>query len=262
MPNVAFVGQFYGCMREVDRACNGFFSAAKEEAAEPEPAAIGGDDDDELPALDDNDDGGFPDFGAGASNWAEDMDAHEEEDKKALEQCDNFLDIGCAPAGFSQFLLDHSRRWRGIGLTLESGGHEMDERFMASARREPDPRELGGGGVVDRFKLIYGDVTESPDTLHYSPTGEKLPVGSAPQFELVIAGARSSKSGNCKGTTTGAQVKTLLTSQLLASLLNLKPGGSLVVVLNITPQLTHLATLCFLCVVDTSMFLLPYSLTV
>ncbi len=48
------------------------------------------------------------------------------------------------------------------------------------------------------------------------------------------------------GTYSRAAVKILLSAQLLVCLDNLKPGGSLVVVVNITPHLTHLGTLCFL----------------
>ena len=89
MPTEAFVGQFYGCMREVDRASGGFFSAAKEESeAEPEP--------DSEPAADE-DDGGFPTFENAGNNWAEDMEAEDEEAAAELEKCDTFLDIGCAP---------------------------------------------------------------------------------------------------------------------------------------------------------------------
>ena len=48
--------------------------------------------------------------------------------------------------------------------------------------------------------------------------------------------------GHGTGTTTGAAVKTLLTSQLLAALLNLKPGGSCALSLaSITWALTSLS---------------------
>ena len=47
-----------------------------------------------------------------------------------------------------------TQRWRGIGLTLEEGGHLMDDRFMADAQRA-----VANGGIAERFRLIYGDVT-------------------------------------------------------------------------------------------------------
>eukprot|EP01051_Picozoa_sp_SAG22_P002579 SAG22_NODE_116_length_19306_cov_247.696517_25_plen_145_part_00 len=116
MPRIAFVGQFYGCMREVDRACGGYFTAMprmikneKFEAAADEAAA---DEEEAEPA-----------------GWA-DMSSDEEEE---VQKVDAFLDIGCAPGGFAQFLLDHSTRWKGVGLTLKEGGHLMCGHFMKGA---------------------------------------------------------------------------------------------------------------------------------
>ena len=173
-PRISFIGQFYSCMREVDRACDGYFSAPPRALSPPAPA--------KSAALAQN-------------RFA--LDPAGSVPARAGHTVEHFLDIGCAPGGFAQFLLDHSPRWQGIGLTLEEGGHLMDERFMADARRS-----VTSGGIAERFRLIYGDVTESPAHMRFLPDGTRMPVGSdaPPQFDLVIAGARSSKSEGSKGT--------------------------------------------------------------
>jgi|EP01043_Picozoa_sp_COSAG02_P026532 hypothetical protein len=170
-PRMSFIGQFYSCMREVDRACNGYFSAAPRALPSATPATS------QTPNR----------FELGPAAGMPARPAHVVE---------RFLDIGCAPGGFAQFLLDHSTRWEGIGLTLEEGGHLMDERFMADARRS-----VASGGVAERFRLIYGDVTETPANMRFLPDGTRMPATSTapPQFDLVIAGARSSKSEGSKG---------------------------------------------------------------
>ena len=173
-PRISFIGQFYCCMREVDRACDGYFSAPPKELTPPAP------------------DSGFPPT---QNRFA--LDSGSRATTKPGHIVEHFLDIGCAPGGFAQFLLDHSPRWQGIGLTLEEGGHLMDERFMADAKRS-----AASGGVAERFRLIYGDVTETPADMRFLSDGTRMPIGSTvpPQFDLVIAGARSSKSEGSKGT--------------------------------------------------------------
>ncbi len=171
-PRISFIGQFYSCMREVDRACDGYFSAPPRALPSSTLAASQAQNRFQLsPAA------GMP--------------------ARPTHAVEYFLDIGCAPGGFAQFLLDHSPRWQGIGLTLEEGGHLMDERFMADARRS-----VVSGGIEERFRLIYGDVTETPANMRFLPDGTRMPATSTapPQFDLVIAGARSSKSEGSKGT--------------------------------------------------------------
>ena len=90
-----------------------------------------------------------------------------------------------------------------MGLTLAEGGHLMDKRFMSDVERD----------TAGRFKLIFGDVTDTPHDMLFAPDGTRMPAGSAPQFDLVIAGARSSKSENSKGTFSRAAVKILLSAQ-------------------------------------------------
>jgi 23S rRNA U2552 (ribose-2'-O)-methylase RlmE/FtsJ len=162
------------------------------------------------------------------------------------DRCRNFIDIGCAPGGFLQCLLDFDPTRRGIGLTLAtdtskghaSGAHEMDMTLMDILDQTP------------RFKLLFQDVTDRPLHLHYGVDGALLGEGAAPQFDLAIAGARFSGkgSGEADDAERGgdrAQEK-LITAQLLVALQNLQPGGDLVVVLNVTPLAMNMQPICFL----------------
>jgi 23S rRNA U2552 (ribose-2'-O)-methylase RlmE/FtsJ len=162
------------------------------------------------------------------------------------DTCRNFIDIGCAPGGFLQCLLDFDPQRQGIGLTLAtdtskghaSGAHEMDQTLMEVLNDTP------------RFKLLFQDVTDAPTSLHYSTTGQLLGNGAAPQFDLAIAGARFSGKGSGEKDDAErggdrAQEK-LITAQFLVALQNLKPGGDMVVVLNTTPLAMNMQPLCFL----------------
>ena len=229
-PKVSFIGQFYNCMREVDRATGGYFSGPPTALPKPEPEP---EPQPSMTACNGVQSVGCPHCGAllpvgeaashrcpAAPDAAAPQPQPEPErpNRFALggrsgptttaasgptHAVETFLDIGCAPGGFAQFLLDHSQRWRGMGLTLAEGGHLMDKRFMSDVERD----------TAGRFKLIFGDVTDTPHDMLFAPDGARLPAGSAPQFDLVIAGARSSKSENSKGTFSRAAVKILLSAQ-------------------------------------------------
>lgn len=136
-----------------------------------------------------------------------------------------FLDIGCAPGGFAIHLL--SKGLRGVGITLPSqpGAHDMD-------------RELRDDRSGGRWRLCFHDITKEPQSHVIRP-----PVGQL--FDVVIAGARYSKVGGGMAEE-DRHVAKLMTSQLLLALRHLKPGGSLVVVLNVTPTLTYAAPLALL----------------
>ena len=162
------------------------------------------------------------------------------------DRCRNFIDIGCAPGGFLQCLLDFDPTRSGIGLTLvtdtskghASGAHEMDQTLMEVL------------GETPRFRLLFQDVTDAATTLHYSTAGELLGEGAAPQFDLAIAGARFSGKGSGENDDAErggdrAQEK-LITAQFLVALQNLRPGGDMVVVLNTTPLAMNMQPLCFL----------------
>ena len=162
------------------------------------------------------------------------------------DRCRNFIDIGCAPGGFLQCLLDFDPKRNGIGLTLASdtskgqasGAHDMDATLMEVLQETP------------RFRLLFQDVTDQPTSLHYSTTGQLLGAGAEPQFDMAIAGARFSGKGSGENDDQErggdrAQEK-LITAQFLVALQNLRPGGDMVVVLNTTPLAMNMQSLCFL----------------
>ena len=231
-----------------------------------------------------------------------------------------FLDLGCAPGGFSLHLL--GRGLRGVGATLapKPGFHAMDKRLdSASAGYElvttssspgtasgsiAGEGSSGGGGssqvgldsvnedgrketsvkvypasTTGAWTLHYADINDNPGgtkflaptalasgrgELSSSPAAAATPTtataataataaaSSSPEahlFDVVIAGARFSKSGKGDDDEGGGgtrAVARLLTAQLLLALRHLKPGGHLVLVLNVTPLLTYTAPLALL----------------
>ena len=157
-----------------------------------------------------------------------------------------FLDLGCAPGGFSMYLLESGLRGVGATLRPQPGFHAMDRRLDKEYQVKPLP--LQGGGVSypvsqEPWTLHYADLTNAPHaTCFEAPGGENF-------FDLVIAGARFSKSGKSNPDEEGGGTRAvagLLTSQLLVALRHLKPGGHLVLVLNVTPLLTYCAPLALL----------------
>ncbi|KAJ3154613.1 hypothetical protein HDU89_007851 [Geranomyces variabilis] len=155
-----------------------------------------------------------------------------------------FLDLGCAPGGFSKWVLEQNPEARGMGVTL--------------------PPEVGGlpmimEGVLQdetRYGCIYRDVTDRPAEISYAhpaDSKERAAVDcSPPQCDLVIAGSIYRDEHTADPSRTGPPPvrqrarQTLIFSQLLAALRNLQPGGTLVVVSNMKPHLHNLEILCFL----------------
>ena len=228
-----------------------------------------------------------------------------------------FLDLGCAPGGFSLHLL--GKGLRGVGATLapKPGFHAMDRRLdTASAGYElvtistkddaTSNTDSGGGGGEDgttrgsahnmdednsnnssnnsntkqasvkvypasstgAWTLHYADINDDPGgTKFLAPTTSTTSGSSnaaaasaavaqaatspeAHLFDVVIAGARFSKSGKSDDDDEGGggtrAVARLLTAQLLLALRHLQRGGHLVLVLNVTPLLTYTAPLALL----------------
>jgi len=118
-----------------------------------------------------------------------------------------FLDIACAPGGFSQFLLDHYPKSIGYGITLRES--------------------LGGFPVMantdERFRLCYFDLLEHP--LMAAP--------EVPPVDFVIADAQyfprsqevtDSYKGKKAGTVTAGRLGLLL-REFILGLGSLKAGG-------------------------------------
>ncbi|KAJ3158280.1 hypothetical protein HDU86_002989 [Geranomyces michiganensis] len=154
-----------------------------------------------------------------------------------------FLDLGCAPGGFSKWVLEQNPEAKGLGVTLppEVGGLPM---IMEGVLQDDS-----------RYGCIYRDVTDRPAEISYAhPPGAKDRSAGCipPQCDLVIAGSIYRDEHTADPSRTGPPPvrqrarQQLVFSQLLAALRNLKRGGTLVLVSNMKPHLHNLEILCFL----------------
>ncbi|KAF7976443.1 hypothetical protein HWV62_6679 [Athelia sp. TMB] len=122
-----------------------------------------------------------------------------------------FLDLGCAPGGFSKFILDNNSRSRGMGVTL------------------PGIPVIRDGALADgsRYHVEEGDLTQfNFDITTFRPPSARIELEKA-GYDLIIAGAFP----------TGQQISfsdraILALSQLHAIISNMQPGGTAVVVAN------------------------------
>jgi hypothetical protein len=121
-----------------------------------------------------------------------------------------FLDIACAPGGFSQYLLDHFPASRGYGITL--------------------PAELGGFPIavrtfpMNRFKTCYFDLLSHP--MSPPPTIPELvdvAIGDAQYFPRSQE-ALEEYNGRKAGTVTGGRLGLLLREFVIA-FDSLREGG-------------------------------------
>lgn len=127
-------------------------------------------------------------------------------------QVKRFLDLGCAPGGFSKWLLEHNSDAFGVGVTLPADKSRVDMDVRGT------PMEN-----LERYKLEYADVTQIDQSTAL--------LSSAAPYNLIIAGAFP----------TGQQVPVhirqgLLLSQLLHIISHLEDGGSSVIVVNTKPR--------------------------
>ncbi|KAI8917869.1 hypothetical protein DFJ77DRAFT_458125 [Powellomyces hirtus] len=156
-----------------------------------------------------------------------------------------FLDLGCAPGGFSKWVLEQNEMANGMGVTLPP---EMDGLPMILE------------GVLEddtRYGCIYRDVTDRPAEIRYvHPSKSTIHINNAdddtPQCDLVIAGSIYRDHQTANPDRSGpppirARARQLLSfSQILAALRNLQSGGTLVIVSNMKPHLHNLEIVCFL----------------
>jgi hypothetical protein len=121
-----------------------------------------------------------------------------------------FLDIACAPGGFSQYLLDHFPTSHGFGITL--------------------PEYLGGFPIavetfpMDRFKICYFDLLSHP--MSPSPTMSEqvdIAIGDAQYFPR-SQDALEEYQGRKAGTVTGGRLGLLLREFVIA-FDSLREGG-------------------------------------
>lgn len=124
-----------------------------------------------------------------------------------------FLDLGCAPGGFSKFILDNNPHARGMGITLPSIPMVLD----------------GSLANEDRYRLEKADLT----LLNFDARCTKFRPPSARinleknGYDLIVAGAFPT------GQHISLAARAILAlSQLHAILCNLQPGATCVVVAN------------------------------
>jgi len=130
-----------------------------------------------------------------------------------------FLDLGCAPGGFSKFIMENNPGARGLGITLPNIPVLIDDTPLAN---------------TNRYRLKKADITQlnfdaQDSTFHPPPSRVVLEENG---YDLIIAGAFP--TGQNVSATARA---TLALSQLHAILSNLQPGGTCVIVANTKPFL-------------------------
>ena len=121
-----------------------------------------------------------------------------------------FLDIACAPGGFSQFLLDHFAYSRGYGITLPEclGGFPMAVETHPSSR----------------FRTCFFDLLSPPmSPLPYVPEQVDIAIGDAQYFPRSQEALEEYK-GRKAGTVTGGRLGLLLREFIIA-FDNLRQGG-------------------------------------
>lgn len=135
-----------------------------------------------------------------------------------------FLDLGCAPGGFSKYILDHNPDAQGLGITLSHIPVSLHGTSLAD---------------TDRYNVREGDLTElnfdtGSSKSKYIPPSARSKQLDPQGYGLIIAGAFATGLG---GYATPASRATLALSQLGAILSTLQPRGTSVIVATTKPFL-------------------------
>lgn len=129
-----------------------------------------------------------------------------------------FLDLGCAPGGFSKYILDHNIDAEGLGITLPHIPMSVDGTSLAETRR---------------YSVYEGDLT----TVDFGclPTSKSIqPKLEHREYDVIIAGAFATGLSH---KTTPQERAILALSQLYAVLTNLQPNGTSVILATTKPFL-------------------------
>ncbi|KAI0644346.1 hypothetical protein C8Q79DRAFT_975544 [Trametes meyenii] len=146
-----------------------------------------------------------------------------------------FLDIGCAPGGFSQHVLQRNPSARGLGVSLSEsrGGHA----FLL------EPTYLDRYEYVQQDLLEY-DLSSAEDTgvPERGPLGVPLPTSFHYRFSLVMLDGHALRTYHVPDpivsnvpqpqNVRGAYASILLIAQLIIALTSVHPGGTIVVTLS------------------------------
>lgn len=137
----------------------------------------------------------------------------------AFANVEVFLDLGCAPGGFSTWVLKNNARCRGVGVTLEE---KHNGRIM---------NRTGWDDFPGRYEFLEGDITDA--TVWPGIQGKVEGPGAC---NLVIAGAVFRDPGNPnsdrEGTPEPQSGRTRLQiSQVVLGLKTLQEGGNMLLVM-------------------------------
>lgn len=134
-----------------------------------------------------------------------------------------FLDLGCSPGGFSNWLLESNPAAEGVGVTLPNG----QARF---------PIDTSGTYLSQsRYQLLFGDIIDI--TLSSIPgstnplTRLGAPDGILRQYDFIVAGAFPTLADNVSF---WHRTKLAL-CQVLIAFVNIEAGGSLMLVIKTKP---------------------------
>ncbi|CAE6473951.1 unnamed protein product [Rhizoctonia solani] len=136
-----------------------------------------------------------------------------------IPRTNNFLDLGCAPGGFAQYLLQKNKRAHGIGISLpcSQGGYGFG---------------VTDWGYLARYKLHWVDLTSFdlapsiPKPISSSHSYPPLPFKSSSR-DLVVCDAQW--VFNPDNLNRSWNWTRLIISQLLIALRAVSPGGSILI---------------------------------
>lgn len=142
----------------------------------------------------------------------------------ALLSVRKFLDLGCAPGGFSTWVLRKNEMSRGVGVTI---GMEKNGWGLVQAGWEES--------MVEQYQYVEADIC---DQVAWTTIQDKI--NGMHTCDLVIAGAiwRAQDPEKSDGDLPANQAERtrLRISQLVLALRNLSEGGCLVAVMSLKPS--------------------------
>lgn len=145
-----------------------------------------------------------------------------------------FLDLGCAPGGFSKWLLEHNRTGRGFGVTLPASDHGLS-MFTDDWNRHEQLR----------YECLHASLTDLPEAFYFRmwDTFNQQPL------DLVICGARyrdAHTAQNDRPAPDPIARSRLTLWQLLTAFQFLRQEGTLILVSSLNMLFTTIDILVFL----------------
>lgn len=172
-----------------------------------------------------------------------------------------FLDICCAPGGFSKYILNNAvATGAGVSLNVELGGHIM---VLKAPRERYDFREVDVTSAAHDIFLDKSTSGRHPALLLHRPQGCRRPEGKGHCDLIIMDGSylggkdhifkhtRLSDSVNpafnlWHPDDRSAPHEALLVAQMIVMANNLKEGGDIVIRLNLNASKFRLGVICLL----------------